>query len=238
MLILSFKRKYLIWSNNLLNTNMILRLKRNLLQRIYDFQKVIILEREKFSKEKKAIEQKNVGFFKEISIQRNNAEKGFEEERCTFEAEIKKLTEKLIELSANALKEQKMKSEFTKKFDLLVKERDNFASTIKVLEKTVSSSNQKFISSQRSVKSFDQIRKTNLFYDSNIDGSGTQKRRRRRYKEEELVWKKKLVEDDKKDELKGKKSCVHTDKAKENNARKGTYCQGGVEELWLLSKSA
>ncbi|KAI3718220.1 hypothetical protein L6452_19082 [Arctium lappa] len=48
------------------------------------------------------------------------------------------------------------------------------------------------------------------------------------YKEEELVWKKKPVEDEKKDELKGKKSCVHTHKAKKNNEPKGTYCQGGI----------
>ncbi|KAI3707311.1 hypothetical protein L6452_25719 [Arctium lappa] len=185
-------------------------------QQVSDFQKVIILEREKFAKEKKAIEQKNVGFFKEISGQRNNAERGFEEERNLFETKIKKLTAKLSELSEKTLEEQKMKSGFTKKIDLLVQERDNFASTIKVLEKSVSSSNQKYVSSQRSVKSFDQIRKTNLFYDSNIDGSGTHQRRRR-YKEEELVWKKKPVED----ELKGNKSCVHTPKAKKNNAHKG-----------------
>ncbi|KAI3669133.1 hypothetical protein L6452_40357 [Arctium lappa] len=110
-------------------------------QQVSDFQKVIILEREKFAKEKKAIEQKNVGFFKEISGQRNDTEKGFEEERSMFEAEIKKLTNKLSELSERVLKEQKTKSEFTKKIDLLVKERDNFASTIKVLEQTASSSN-------------------------------------------------------------------------------------------------
>ncbi|KAI3729885.1 hypothetical protein L6452_18557 [Arctium lappa] len=89
-------------------------------QQVSDFQKVIILEREKFAKEKKAIEQKNVGIFKEISGQRNNAEKGFEEERSLFETEIKKLTAKLSELSEKALKEQKTKSEFTKKIDLLV----------------------------------------------------------------------------------------------------------------------
>ncbi|KAI3681380.1 hypothetical protein L6452_36174 [Arctium lappa] len=161
-------------------------------QQVSDFQKVIILEREKFAKEKKANEQKNVGFFKEISGQRNYAEKGFEEERNMFET-----------------------SEFTKKFDLLVQQRDKFASTIKVLEKSVSSSNQKPVSSQRSVKSFDQIHKTNLFYDRNIDGSGTHQRRRR-YKEEELVWKKKPVED----ELKEKESCVHAFNAKRNNVRK------------------
>ncbi|KAI3735684.1 hypothetical protein L6452_15192 [Arctium lappa] len=185
-------------------------------QKVSEFEKVIILEREKFVKEKKEIEQKNVGFFKEISGQRNNAEKGFKEERSVFEAEIKKLTAKLSELSEKALKEQKTKSEFTKKIDLLVQERDNFASMIKVLEKSVSRSNQKPVSSQSSVKSFDQIRKTNLFYDRNIDGSGTRPRRRR-YKDEELVWKKKPVED----ELKERKSCVHASNAKKNKSSKG-----------------
>ncbi|KAI3693072.1 hypothetical protein L6452_32900 [Arctium lappa] len=184
-------------------------------QQVSDFQKVIILEREKFATEKKAIEQKNVSVFKEISGQRNNAEKGFEEERSMFEMEIKKLTAKLSELSEKALKEQRTKSEFTNKIDLLVKERDNFASTIKVLEKNVSNTNQKYVSPQRTVKSFDQIRKTNLFFDSNIDGSGTRSRRRR-YKDEELVWKKKPVED----ELKEKESCVHAVNAKKNKASK------------------
>ncbi|KAI3719300.1 hypothetical protein L6452_20196 [Arctium lappa] len=132
-----------------------------------------------------------------------------------FETEIKRLTAKLSELSEKALKEQKTKSEFTKKIDLLVKERDNFSSTINVLEKSVSSTNQKSVSPQRSVKSFDRIRKTNLFYDSNIDGSGTHQRRRR-YKEEELVWKKKPVED----EMKERESCVHASNAKKNKASK------------------
>ncbi|KAI3718670.1 hypothetical protein L6452_19549 [Arctium lappa] len=182
-------------------------------QQVSDFEKVIILEREKFVKEKKEIEQKNVGLCKEISRHRKDVEKGFEEERSMFEAEIKKLTEKLFELSESVLKEKKTKSECETKIDLLVKERDSLASKIKELEKTASSSNQKTVSS-------DQISSTNLFYDRNIDGSSTH-RRRRRYKEEELVWKKKPVEDEKKDELKGKKSYVQTHKAKKNNARKG-----------------
>ncbi|KAI3759514.1 hypothetical protein L6452_07397 [Arctium lappa] len=79
-------------------------------QQVSAFEKVIILEREKFEKEKKAMKQKNVGFFKEISDQRNDAEKRFEEKRSMFEAEIKKLTAKLSELSEKALKEQKTKN--------------------------------------------------------------------------------------------------------------------------------
>ncbi|KAI3669446.1 hypothetical protein L6452_40681 [Arctium lappa] len=90
-------------------------------QQVSDFEKVIIMERDKFAKEKKTIEQKNVGIFKEISGQRKNAENGFEEEREMFETEIRKLTDKLSKLSTCALKEQKMKSEFQEKIDLLVK---------------------------------------------------------------------------------------------------------------------
>ncbi|KAI3718144.1 hypothetical protein L6452_18996 [Arctium lappa] len=220
-------------------------------QQVNDFEKVIILEREKFAKERKAIEQKNVGLFKEISDGRKNVENGFEEERNIFEEEIKNLTEKLSELSESALKEKKTKSEFKKNIDLLIVERDSFASKFKELEeivskvvvteqttpesqihtprnnsadfkKTASSSHQKPVSSKRSVKSYDQIHTTNLFYDRNIDGSGTH-RRRRRYKEEEMVWKVKPVDEDKKkDEKKGKKSYVHTHQAKKKNVRKVT----------------
>ncbi|KAI3771073.1 hypothetical protein L6452_02226 [Arctium lappa] len=96
-----------------------------LTKQISDFEKVIILEREKFEKEKKLIEQKNVGFFKEISDGRKNVENGFEEEISIFEIKIKKLTEKLSELSTNALKEQKAKSELNKEIDLHIKEKNN-----------------------------------------------------------------------------------------------------------------
>ncbi|KAI3666973.1 hypothetical protein L6452_42014 [Arctium lappa] len=166
-------------------------------QQISDFVKVIMLEREKFAKEKKAIEQKN------------------------------KLTAKLSELSECALKDQKAKSEFHEKIDLLTEEKNSYFSEIKELEdivsnvvvtehttsesqihtprnnsadfkETVSSSHQKTVSTRRTVNSFDQIRTTNIFYYQNVDGSGEQ-RRRRRYKEEELVWKVKPVEEEKKD---------------------------------------
>ncbi|KAI3692710.1 hypothetical protein L6452_32532 [Arctium lappa] len=193
-------------------------------QQISDFEKVLILEREKFDKEKKAIEKKNVRFFKELSGQRTESEKGFEEERSIFESEIKKLTSKLSELSAVALNEQSTKSEFTTKIDQLVKERDTFVSKIKELEKSVSSSNQKFVSSQRSVKSFNQIRRTNLFYDEFLDGSDTYPKKS--FKKEKLVWQKKPVKDDKENELKEKKSCVLIQKAKKNKAPNGKkfYC--------------
>ncbi|KAI3665648.1 hypothetical protein L6452_44277 [Arctium lappa] len=78
-------------------------------------------------------------------------------------------------------------------------------------KKTAATSNQKIVFTRRSVKSFDQIRTTSIFFDENVDGSDTYKRRRRRrrYKEEELVWKVKPVKEEKKDEKKGKKICVH-----------------------------
>ncbi|KAI3702040.1 hypothetical protein L6452_27643 [Arctium lappa] len=233
-------------------------------QQVSDFEKVIILEREKFAKEKKLIEQKNVGFFKEIYGQRKDAKKDFEEERNIFEAEIKKLTEKLSELSEIAQKDQNTKSEFEMKIDLLIKERDNYSSRIKELEditskvvvtehttpesqihtprddsvdsecsfKTAVSSHKKTVSSKRSVKSYDQIRITNIFFDENVDGSDTyrrRRRRRRRYEEEKLVWRVKPIEDEKddekKEEKKSKTSCVHVTKAMKNNARKGKLDQ-------------
>ncbi|KAI3692690.1 hypothetical protein L6452_32511 [Arctium lappa] len=203
---------------------------------ISDFEKILILEREKFAQEKKAIEKKNAGFFKELSGHRNDSEKGFEEERCLFENEIKKLTSKLSELSASALKEQRTKSEFKTKIDQLVKEKDDFASKIKDLEKSVSSSNQKFVSSQRSVKSFNQIRRTNLLFDEYLDGSDSYPRRKS-FKKEKLVWMKKSVKDDKTNELKEKKSCVPVHKAKKNKALNRTTSQGGVRELWLLNNT-
>ncbi|KAI3677844.1 hypothetical protein L6452_37114 [Arctium lappa] len=229
-------------------------------QQISEFEKVIILEREKFAKERKTIEQKNVGIFKEISGQRTNAEKGFDEERSLFETEITKLTDKLSELSESMLKEQKTKSEFEMKIDLLVKERNIYSSKVKELEKIVSkvvvteqttpeskihsprnssvgsnkptsSSHQQTVSSRRSVKSSDQIRTTNIFYDWKIDGSGTHRRRRKRYEKEKLVWKVKSVEDEnndeKKEEKKGKKeektgnkSFVSTSNVKKNKVLK------------------
>ncbi|KAI3758500.1 hypothetical protein L6452_06064 [Arctium lappa] len=189
-------------------------------QQISDFEKVLILEREKFDKEKKAIEQKNVGFFKELSGQRNDSEKGFEEQRSIFESEIKRLTSKLSELSASALKEQRTKSKFSKKIDQLEKERVIFESKIKELEKSVSSSTQKSVSSQRSVKYFNQIRRSNIFFDEYLYDLDTSSKRKG-YKKEKLVWMKKSVKDDKKDELNGKTSCVHVHRAKKNKEHKG-----------------
>ncbi|KAI3735853.1 hypothetical protein L6452_15374 [Arctium lappa] len=91
-------------------------------------------------------------------------------------------------------------SDFSKKIDQLVKERDIFASKIKELEMSGSSSTQ------------------NLSLHK--DGSDTYPRRRS-YKKEKLVWIKKSVKNDKKNELNGKTSCVHVQKAKKNKEHNG-----------------
>ncbi|KAI3758544.1 hypothetical protein L6452_06111 [Arctium lappa] len=226
-----------------------------------EFSRKFADEKKTFAKERKTIEQNNVGIFKEISGQRTNAEMGFEEERSLFEAEIKKLTANLRELSTCVLIEQQTKSEFKTKIDLLVKERDSYSSKVKELEKIVSkvvvteqttpeskihsprnssvgsnkqvsSSHQQTVSTKRSFKYSNQIRITNLFCGSKIDGSGTH--RRRRYTEEKLVWRVKPVvenetNDEKKEEKKGKKeenksnkSFVHASTAKKNKVLKVT----------------
>ncbi|KAI3681241.1 hypothetical protein L6452_36030 [Arctium lappa] len=77
-------------------------------------------------------------FFKEISDQRKNFEKDFEEERKIFESEISKLTKLISELSTKAMKEQNMKSDFQKKIDLLMKERNSLSSKIIELEEIIS----------------------------------------------------------------------------------------------------
>ncbi|KAI3707414.1 hypothetical protein L6452_25913 [Arctium lappa] len=203
-------------------------------QKVEDFEKVIILERDQFAKERKANDQKG-------------AKKGFKEERSILEAKIKKLTEKLSELSKSVLTEKKKKSAFETKIELLIKERDSYSSKVKELQDIISktvvvtermtpeskihsprnnsvgsnkpaaNSHQKTALFKRSVKSSNQIHSTNLFYDRNRDSSGTQKRRRSFQEEAELVWNRKPV----KEELKCKNSCVHTPIAKKNNALKG-----------------
>ncbi|KAI3746553.1 hypothetical protein L6452_08987 [Arctium lappa] len=87
---------------------------------------------------------------------------------------------------------------------------------------------------QWQIKSFSQIRRSNIFYDQFLDGSDTYPRKRS-YKKEKLVWQKKPVKDDMSDELKRNTSCVHVHKAKKNNTHKGTASQGVVREQWLLN---
>ncbi|KAI3707058.1 hypothetical protein L6452_25246 [Arctium lappa] len=172
-------------------------------QQVSDFEKVIIIEREKAENEKKKYELKK-------------ANTDFLEEKKIFEMEIAKLTGKLAELSTNIMKEKNAKSELHKKFDLIEKERNSLSSKIKELEeivfkvkltehktpesiaqspkddlvdsnsssKTASSSHvsnvfyNPFCDSDDSLtsKSTDQIHPSNLFYDKNVDGLGNFKK--------------------------------------------------------------
>ncbi|KAI3736123.1 hypothetical protein L6452_15657 [Arctium lappa] len=170
---------------------------------------------------------------------RRNFEEFAEYQSVANCSEIKKLIEKLSELSMSALKDQNTKSEFEMKIDLLIKERDSYSSEIKELEyivskvvvnehttpeskihtprnssvgsnKPTSSSLQKTVSSKRPVCSFDQIRTTNIVYDQNVDGSDDEKNDE---KNEEKKGKK--------EEKKSNKSFVHASKAKKNNVQKG-----------------
>ncbi|KAI3672906.1 hypothetical protein L6452_39007 [Arctium lappa] len=172
-------------------------------QQVSDFEKVIILERDKDEKEKKIAEQKNVN-------------KDFSKEKKVLETEIAKLTRKLSELSTNILKEKKTKSELHKKFDLIAKERNSLSSKIKELEEVVfkvkltehktpesiaQSSRDDLADSEGSLKTAsishfsnvsnnplfceiddhtsehkDQIRPSNIFYEKDVDGLGNFKK--------------------------------------------------------------
>ncbi|KAI3664852.1 hypothetical protein L6452_43461 [Arctium lappa] len=81
-------------------------------QQVSDFEKVIIIEREKAENEKKKDELKK-------------ANTDFLEEKKIFETEIAKLTGKLAEFSTNIMKEKNAKSELNTKFDLIEKERNS-----------------------------------------------------------------------------------------------------------------
>ncbi|KAI3758339.1 hypothetical protein L6452_05899 [Arctium lappa] len=93
-------------------------------QQVSDFEKIIILEKDKVEKEKKKIEKKNVN-------------EDFSNEKKVLETEIAKLTRKLSELSTNILQEKKTKYELQKKSDLIAKERNSLSSKIKELEEIV-----------------------------------------------------------------------------------------------------
>ncbi|KAI3719326.1 hypothetical protein L6452_20223 [Arctium lappa] len=155
-------------------------------------------------------EKKNVAFFKEISDKRNSIEKDFETERKIFETEIHKLSKKLSELTTEILKEQKVKSDLQKQFDLILEEINVLSAKVKKLEEinlkvdlseqaspnTVvqspysSSSPSTTNSSKKSVKSNefskDRIRPSNLFYNSLVDDSNNQV-----FRKVKMVWRKK-----------------------------------------------
>ncbi|KAI3771135.1 hypothetical protein L6452_02293 [Arctium lappa] len=64
-------------------------------KQVYDFEKIVITERDIFDKETKNYEKKNTLLFKEISDKNQNLEKDFEAERKHFESVISELSEKL-----------------------------------------------------------------------------------------------------------------------------------------------
>ncbi|KAI3665031.1 hypothetical protein L6452_43647 [Arctium lappa] len=208
-------------------------------QQVSDFEKVIILEREKVEKEKKISEQNKVNI-------------DFSEEKKVFETEIAKLTRELSELSTIILKEKKTNFELQKKFDQIEKERNSLSSKIKELEESVfkvkltdhktpesiaqsprddqtdSDCSLKKTSSSHfsnvfynpfcdlddglTSKSTDQIHSSNLFFDKNVDGSGNLKKTKSRKKS---FWRR----DDEKDrgnwiwKVKGSSEEKNTDKS-------------------------
>ncbi|KAI3667058.1 hypothetical protein L6452_42100 [Arctium lappa] len=232
-------------------------------QQVSDFEKVIILEREKAENEKKKVDLKDI-------------KTDFSEEKKIFEIEIAKLTEKLSELSTNIMKEKNAKSELHKKFDLIEKERnksiaqsprDDQTDSDYSLKKASSShvSNvfyNPFCDSDDSLtsKSTNQIRPSNLFYDKNIDDSGNFKKtecQKKSYWRKDYekgkgnwIWRVKGSSEEKKKA----ESFVHTSNGKWNYASKGkTFGKPdlvytinqlirhprfkGEEELWLLNKT-
>lgn len=118
-----------------------------LLKQIYDFEQVLVLERDKFEKERtefqterKGFESKSVEFSLKISDLEKILAKEREEFECkknVFQNEIKKLTKNLSDLSTNFMKEQKVKSDLQKKYDLFFKENNVLINKVKELEDIV-----------------------------------------------------------------------------------------------------
>ena len=102
-------------------------------------------ERRVFQSERKSFELKSAKLLKKISElqllvkneRRKCVEKDFMSENKYFETKIKKLSRKLSELYSNIMKDQRMKSDLQKKFDLSVKERNKFSAKVKELEEII-----------------------------------------------------------------------------------------------------
>ncbi|KAI3729938.1 hypothetical protein L6452_18611 [Arctium lappa] len=188
-------------------------------------------QKDKFEKEKKKAEQKNVGVFKEISEQRKNVEKDFEEGRKVFE-ERNNLSSKIKEIEEIMFKvnvtEQKTPE------SIVQSPRDDLAES-ECSFKTASSSRFTNVSNNplfdsddsHTSKSKDQIRPSNLFYDKHVDGSCNIKKNKSQQK---MFWRRKDEKEKDKwickvkgssEEKKEQKSFVYTSKAKRNNAPKG-----------------
>ncbi|KAI3770980.1 hypothetical protein L6452_02129 [Arctium lappa] len=160
-----------------------------LTKQISDFEKVIILEREKFDKENKIIERKNVGIFKEISGQRNNAEKGFEEERNIFEAEIKRLTEKLSENGSDTFRRKRRRRYEKEKLLWKVKLADDEKDDEKKNEKK---SNKSFVHASNAKKN--NVRKGKPDFSYSRDQLIRLSRKRGRIYVQEMSGKKSLYQ--------------------------------------------
>ncbi|KAI3770589.1 hypothetical protein L6452_01728 [Arctium lappa] len=93
-----FAKKFFDFSRKAFEEKKVVEMKCiKLSQKVSDFEKVIILEREKFEKEKKKI------------VETQTIKEDFTEEKKVFETEIAKLTKKLSELSSTIFKEKNVK---------------------------------------------------------------------------------------------------------------------------------
>lgn len=116
--------------------------------KISDLEKILAKEREEFEckknvfqKENSVFEKKKTEMLNEFSLKINKLEKeledNFSDERKIFQNEIKKLTKNLSDLSTNFMKEQKVKSDLQKKYDLFFKENNVLINKVKELEDIV-----------------------------------------------------------------------------------------------------
>ncbi|KAI3729714.1 hypothetical protein L6452_18378 [Arctium lappa] len=175
-------------------------------QQVSDFEKVIIMERDKFDKEKKLAEQKCV-------------KKDFGEEKKAFEDEIKELNGKLSELSTKIQKEKNAKDELHKKFDKLSKERNCLSTKIKEL-----------VEIMFKVKLTESKTPESIAQSARYDLAASECHIQRNKTQQKMTWRKKDEKDKENwfwrvkgssNEEKEQKSFVHTPIAKKNNAPKG-----------------
>ncbi|KAI3702302.1 hypothetical protein L6452_28035 [Arctium lappa] len=189
------------------------------LQDLFEKERQIFQEKKKFFDfEKKVFEKKNVGIFKKIPEKNKNLEKDFEQERQIFKSEISRLTAKLLVLSSDILKEQKVRSDFQKKIDTILEEKNVLTENIKQLEAVNVELSDKisadvinqspYDNSTESVCSFKTA--STCHYDKSLEKNV--------YKKGQMVWRVNVSPDEKKND----KSSASTSKAKKNNAHKGT----------------
>ena len=158
--------------------------KRNIMlsKQVSDFEKIVIVERNRFEKrreesdkeilelQKKIFElQKNMEDKRtKLSEEKNGVENKFEEERKIFESEIKKLTSKLSGLSTDMMKEQRTKSDLQMKVNLIDAKRNKLIAKVKELEDLLKSR----FSRADSYSKNNQMGPSNLFYNYSENSSG------------------------------------------------------------------